>query len=67
MDSIKKKMQSLATETERAQVFVGLHKYKYRVSIKKMYFSDVRLISVLEVGFCLFRCVMEAKFRDRFI
>ena len=36
MDSIKKKMQSLATETERAQVFASMpkHKYKYKAQIQ---------------------------------
>ena len=36
MDSIKKKMQSLATETERAQVSSGLskHRYKYKTQIQ---------------------------------
>ena len=34
---------------------------------KKRYFSGFCLISVPEVGFCFFTCVMESEFRSRFI
>ena len=37
----------------------------YRVSLR--YFSDFRLISVLEFGFYFFTCVSESEFRTRFI
>ena len=39
----------------------------YRVSLKKRYFSGFRLISVLEVGFNFFTCVLELEFSARFI
>ena len=38
---------------------------KYRVSLKKRYFFDFCLISVLEVRFYFFTCVIESDFRAR--
>ena len=34
----------------------------YRVSLKERYFSNLCLISVLEVRFCFFTRVLESKF-----
>ena len=42
-------------------------KYYLQGVSKKRYFSDFRLISVLEVGFCFFTCVLESEFGARFI
>ena len=39
-----------------------LHEMNHNIQgvSKKRYFSDCRLISVLEVGFCFFTCVLES-------
>ena len=45
---------------------VSKHK-SYRVSLKKGNIADFCLISVLEVGFYFFTCVLESEFWARFI
>ena len=49
-----------------SELYMYMYMYIQGVS-KKRYFLDFILVSVPEVGFYFFTCVLESEFRARFI
>ena len=60
LETIKLEMRKeLSYSTSSNYVF--LSEKTYRVFLNKRYFSNFHLISVLEVEFCFFTCVLESE------